>query len=54
MLPRLDGLWRLFPVEYKRGKPKRDACDENTMPRRNVRHPDSNGSVVLRTAPTPY
>jgi CRISPR-associated exonuclease Cas4 len=28
VLPGLDGLWRPFPVEYKRGKPKRDACDE--------------------------
>ena len=27
-LPSLDGLWRPFPVEYKRGKPKPDACDE--------------------------
>ena len=27
-LPNLPGLWRPFPVEYKRGKPKRDACDE--------------------------
>jgi CRISPR-associated exonuclease Cas4 len=24
----LRGLWRPFPVEYKRGKPKRDHCDE--------------------------
>ena len=22
------GLWRPFPVEYKRGRPKRDRCDE--------------------------
>ncbi|MDD5673731.1 MAG: CRISPR-associated protein Cas4 [Chitinivibrionales bacterium] len=22
------GLWRVFPVEYKRGKPKSDRCDE--------------------------
>jgi len=27
-LPDLEGLWQPFPVEYKRGKPKRDACDE--------------------------
>jgi len=27
-LPDIEGLWRPFPVEYKRGKPKRDACDE--------------------------
>jgi CRISPR-associated exonuclease Cas4 len=27
-LPDLEGLWRPFPVEYKRGRPKRDACDE--------------------------
>jgi CRISPR-associated exonuclease Cas4 len=27
-LPEAEGLWRAFPVEYKRGKPKRDACDE--------------------------
>jgi len=27
-LPELEGLWRPFPVEYKRGRPKRDACDE--------------------------
>ena len=27
-LPGADGLWRPFPVEYKRGKPKRNACDE--------------------------
>jgi CRISPR-associated exonuclease Cas4 len=26
-LPDVEGLWRPFPVEYKRGKPKRDACD---------------------------
>ncbi len=26
-LPEVEGLWRPFPVEYKRGKPKRDACD---------------------------
>ncbi len=24
----LSGRWRPFPVEYKRGKPKADACDE--------------------------
>jgi|SRR5579863_4281784 len=28
VLPDLEGLWRPFPVEYKRGRPKRDACDE--------------------------
>lgn len=28
VLPELQGLWRPFPVEYKRGRPKRDACDE--------------------------
>jgi CRISPR-associated exonuclease Cas4 len=27
-LPDAEGLWRAFPVEYKRGKPKHDACDE--------------------------
>lgn len=27
-LPGRQGLWRAFPVEYKRGKPKADACDE--------------------------
>jgi CRISPR-associated exonuclease Cas4 len=27
-LPDRDGRWRPFPVEYKRGKPKADACDE--------------------------
>jgi CRISPR-associated exonuclease Cas4 len=27
-LERLTGRWRPFPVEYKRGKPKRDHCDE--------------------------
>jgi CRISPR-associated exonuclease Cas4 len=27
-LPGVEGLWRPFPVEYKRGKPKRDGCDE--------------------------
>jgi CRISPR-associated exonuclease Cas4 len=27
-LPELEGLWRPFPVEYKRGRPKRNACDE--------------------------
>jgi CRISPR-associated exonuclease Cas4 len=27
-LPEVEGLWRPFPVEYKRGRPKRDACDE--------------------------
>jgi CRISPR-associated exonuclease Cas4 len=27
-LPDAVGLWRPFPVEYKRGRPKRDACDE--------------------------
>ena len=27
-LPGDDGLWQPFPVEYKRGKPKLDACDE--------------------------
>jgi CRISPR-associated exonuclease Cas4 len=27
-LPDRRGRWRVFPVEYKRGKPKRDACDE--------------------------
>lgn len=27
-LPGRPGLWRAFPVEYKRGKPKPDACDE--------------------------
>src|SRR6266567_7026185 len=24
----VSGLWRPFPVEYKRGRPKRDRCDE--------------------------
>lgn len=24
----LTGRWKVFPVEYKRGKPKADACDE--------------------------
>ena len=28
LLPEMEGLWRPFPVEYKRGRPKRDACDE--------------------------
>jgi len=27
-LPGLLGLWRPFPVEYKRGKPKPELCDE--------------------------
>jgi len=27
-LPGLDGLWRPYPVEYKRGRPKLSACDE--------------------------
>lgn len=27
-LPGRSGLWTVFPVEYKRGKPKSDACDE--------------------------
>ena len=27
-LPGVDGLWRPFPVEYKRGKPKPDDCDK--------------------------
>jgi CRISPR-associated exonuclease Cas4 len=27
-LPRLNGRWRVRPVEYKHGKPKLDACDE--------------------------
>jgi CRISPR-associated exonuclease Cas4 len=27
-LPGKKGLWRPFPVEYKRGKPKSDRCDE--------------------------
>lgn len=27
-LPGVAGLWLPFPVEYKRGRPKRDACDE--------------------------
>jgi CRISPR-associated exonuclease Cas4 len=27
-LPGLPGLWRPFPVEYKRGRPKRNRCDE--------------------------
>lgn len=26
-LPNYPGTWQLFPVEYKRGKPKRDNCD---------------------------
>ena len=26
-LPGARGLWRVFPVEYKRGRPKPDACD---------------------------
>lgn len=28
VLPGRNGLWRPFPVEYKRGKPKADSCDE--------------------------
>jgi len=27
-LPDAPGLWRPFPVEYKRGRPKRNHCDE--------------------------
>lgn len=27
-LPEAEGLWRPFPVEYKRGRAKRDSCDE--------------------------
>jgi len=27
-LPGVAGLWRPFPVEYKRGRPKRNRCDE--------------------------
>lgn len=27
-IPGLKGRWRPFPVEYKRGRPKRNACDE--------------------------
>jgi CRISPR-associated exonuclease Cas4 len=27
-LPDRQGWWRPFPVEYKRGKPKADSCDE--------------------------
>lgn len=27
-LPDTSGLWLPFPVEYKRGRPKRDRCDE--------------------------
>jgi len=27
-LPEVEGSWRPFPVEYKRGRPKSDACDE--------------------------
>lgn len=27
-LPDTQGFWRPFPVEYKRGRPKKDACDE--------------------------
>ncbi len=27
-LPGKRGVWRPFPVEYKRGKPKKDLCDE--------------------------
>jgi CRISPR-associated exonuclease Cas4 len=26
-LPGRDGLWEVVPVEYKRGRPKRQACD---------------------------
>ena len=28
VLPDREGRWRPFPVEYKRGRPKADACDE--------------------------
>ncbi|MBN1602011.1 MAG: CRISPR-associated protein Cas4 [Chitinispirillaceae bacterium] len=28
VLPNVEGLWKPFPVEYKRGKPKADCCDE--------------------------
>jgi CRISPR-associated exonuclease Cas4 len=27
-LPDITGFWQPFPVEYKRGRPKRDRCDE--------------------------
>lgn len=27
VLPELDGFWQPFPVEYKRGKPKKDSSD---------------------------
>jgi len=28
VLASVKGTWRVFPVEYKRGKPKKDHCDE--------------------------
>lgn len=28
LVPELPGRWRVVPVEYKRGRPKRDRCDE--------------------------
>lgn len=28
VLPNVEGLWKPYPVEYKRGKPKADRCDE--------------------------
>jgi CRISPR-associated exonuclease Cas4 len=28
VLPNAEGVWRPFPVEYKRGRPKKNACDE--------------------------
>jgi CRISPR-associated exonuclease Cas4 len=28
LLPDRDGWWRPFPVEYKRGRPKADSCDQ--------------------------
>ena len=28
ILPDIEGFWKIFPVEYKRGKPKKNKCDE--------------------------
>ena len=36
VLSEMEGLWRPFPIEYKRGKPKRDALRRSSIVRAGV------------------
>lgn len=45
-----SGLWRPFPVEYKRGKPKQDSCDEIQLCAQALCMEEMFGCVIERGA----